>query len=264
MTRKLEHKVAWVSAANKGIGAGIARLFASEGAKVAMIGRTPSEGGALAEEIRSAGGDAFFFRCDVSKEEEVKASVEETVRCYGTVDILVNNAGIVDVRMLHEYTSEDWDRVMGINVKSMFLSFKYAFPYLKEHDMSYVVNVGSISSFVGQDCTPVYTTSKGAVLNLSKSIGLDYARYGIRCNCVCPGITDTPMLHTHLNTEEDPAARYKDRLRRVPLNRPLWPDDIAKACLFFACEDSSGITATSLTVDGGYLACAEWDAAKHE
>ena len=122
---------------------------------------------------------------------------------------------------------------------------------------------GSISSFVGQDCTPVYTTSKGAVLNLSKSIGLDYARHGIRCNCICPGITETPMLHTHLDVEADPEAHLKNRLRRVPLNRPLWPDDIAKACLFFACEDSSGITATSLTVDGGYLACAEWDAAKY-
>lgn len=263
MAGKLENKVAWVSGANKGIGAGIARLFAAKGAKVAMIGRTVEEGEALAEEIKQAGGEAFFFRCDVLKEEDIKASVEETVRRYGTIDILVNNAGIIDVKMLHEYTSEDWDRVMGINVKSMFLSFKYAFPYLKEHEKSYVVNIGSISSFVGQDCTPVYTTSKGAVLNLSKSIGLDYARHGIRCNCICPGITETPMLHTHLDVEADPEAHLKNRLRRVPLNRPLWPDDIAKACLFFACEDSSGITATSLTVDGGYLACAEWDAAKY-
>ena len=165
--------------------------------------------------------------------------------------------------MLHEYTAEQWDYIMDVNVRSMFLSFKHAFPYLSRNERSYVVNVGSISSFVGQDMTPAYTTSKGAVLQLSKSIGLDYARYGIRCNCVCPGITDTPMLHRHLDTEEDPGARYRQRLTRVQLNVPLFPLDIARACLYFSCEDSSGITATSLIVDGGYLGCAEWDASKY-
>lgn len=261
---RLENKVAWVSGANKGIGEGIARLYAKEGAKVAMIGRTVPEGEKIAKEICDAGGEAFFFRCDVTREEDVKASIEKTIEKYGKLDILVNNAGVVDVKMLHDYTVEDYDRVMDVNVKSIFLSFKYAFPYLSQQERSYVVNVGSISSYVGQDCTPIYTTSKGAVLNLSKSIGLDYARYGIRCNCVCPGITDTPMLHRHMDHEKDPVAHYKKRLTRVPLNRPLWPEDIAKSCLFFSCEDSAGVTATSLIVDGGYLGCAEWDAGKYE
>jgi len=262
MSGRLEGKVAWVSGANKGIGAGIARLFAREGAKVAMIGRTSSEGEALAAEIKNAGGEAFFFRCDVMEEEDIKNSIEETLVRYGRLDILVNNAGIVDVRMLHEYTVEEWDRVMDLNVRSVFLSFKYAFPYLKAHKKGYVINIGSISSFVGQDETPVYTTSKSAMLGLSRSIGLDYARYGIRCNCVCPGITETPMLFTHMNAEKEPQAHYQRRLTRVPLGRQLYPEDIAKACLFFACEDSAGITGTSLIVDGGYLACAEWDTSK--
>ena len=262
MAGKLENKVAWVSGANKGIGEGIARLYASEGAKVAMIGRTVSEGVQIASEICEKGGEAFFIKCDVTNEQDIINSIEETVKRYGTIDILVNNAGMVDIRMLHEYSIDDWNRVMDLNVRSIFLSFKHAFPYLKQHEKSYVVNVGSISSFVGQDCTPVYTTSKGAVLNLSKSIGLDYARYGIRCNCVCPGITETPMLWKHLNTEKDPEEHYRNRLRRVPIGRQLYPEDIAKACLFFSCEDSSGITATSLIVDGGYLACAEWDTQK--
>ncbi len=264
MAGKLINKVAWVSGANKGIGEGIARLYAKEGAKVAMIGRTTSEGEKIAQEIKEAGGEAFFFKCDVTKEEDIKASIEETVKRYGTIDILINNAGIVDIKMLHEYTVEDWDWVMDLNVRSMFLSFKYAFPYLSSHEHSYVVNVGSISSFVGQDSTPVYTASKGAVLNLSKSIGLDYARYGIRCNCVCPGITETPMLFTHLNSEKNPDAHYKKRLTRVPINKPLFPEDVAKTCLFFSCEDSSGVTATSLIIDGGYISCAEWDASKYE
>ncbi len=264
MAGKLQGKVAWVSGANKGIGEGIARLFAREGAKVAMIGRTVAEGEAIAAQIVAGGGEAFFFKCDVRSESEIKASIDETVKRYGTIDILINNAGIVDIKPLHEYSVEEWDFVMDVNVRSMFLAFKYAFPHLKTHEHSYVVNLGSISSFVGQDTTPVYTTSKGAVLNLSKSIGLDYARYGIRCNCVCPGITETPMLMTHLNAESDPAAHYKKRLTRVPLNKQLYPEDVAKTCLFFSCEDSSGVTATSLIIDGGYLACAEWDASKHE
>ena len=261
MSGKLEGKVAWVSGANKGIGEGIARLYAKEGAKIAMIGRTEAEGGKIASEINASGGDAFFFRCDVSREEDIKASIDAAVQKYDTIDILVNNAGIVaEMKMLHEYTSEEWDYIMAVNAKSMYLSFKYAFPYLSSHEKSYVVNVGSISSFMGQDRTPVYTTSKGAVLNLTKSIGLDYARYGIRCNCVCPGTTETPMLFTHLKGERDPEAHYKKRINRVPINRPIYPEDVAKACLFFSCEDSSGITATSLLVDGGYISCAEWDA----
>jgi len=264
MALKLEGKVAWVSGANKGIGAKVALLFAKEGAKVAMIGRTLNEGESLQEKIRENGGEAFFYRCNVANEEEIKGSIEETVKRFGTIDILINNAGMIDVKMLHEYTSKEWDYVMAVNVKSMFLSFKYAFPYLKEHEHSYVVNVGSISSFVGQDSTPVYTTSKGAVLSLTKSIGLDYARFGIRCNCVCPGITDTPMLHTHMDVEADPEAYYRKRLTRVPINKPLFPEEVAKTCLFFSCEDSSGVTATSLIIDGGYLGCAEWDASKYE
>lgn len=264
MAGRLEGKVAWVSGANKGIGEGIARLYAMEGAKIAMIGRTVSEGEKIAQEIVADGGEAFFYKCDVRNESEIKASIEEAVRRYGTIDILINNAGIVDIKPLHEYTIADWDYVMDVNVRSMFLSFKYAFPYLRTHEHSYVVNLGSISSFVGQDTTPVYTTSKGAVLSLSKSIGLDYARYGIRCNCVCPGITETPMLMTHLNAESDPEAHYKKRLTRVPINKQLYPLDVAKTCLFFSCEDSSGVTATSLIIDGGYLGCAEWDASKHE
>jgi NAD(P)-dependent dehydrogenase (short-subunit alcohol dehydrogenase family) len=121
------------------------------------------------------------------------------------------------------------------------------------------VNVGSISSFVGQALTPVYTTTKHAIVGLTKSIALDYAADGIRCNCVCPGITDTPMLREHLNMNADPEAALRERLRRVPMGVPLTPHDIAKSILYFSCEDSAGVTGTSLVVDAGYLTAAEWD-----
>ena len=258
-TGRLKGQVAWISGGTKGIGEGTARLFAREGASVAVIGRNEADGKRVAQEIAGAGGTALFIRCDVTKAKEVRDSIEETVRRFGGLQILVNNAGIVDVKELHDYSEDEFDRVMDVNVKSMFLAFKYAFPHLKANKRSYVVNIGSISSFVGQSSTPVYTASKGAVLQLSRSIGLDYARHGIRSNCVCPGITDTPMLWTHLNASSDPQGHLTERLRRVPLGTILTPDDVARSILYFSCEDSAGVTATSLIVDGGYLAAAEWD-----
>lgn len=259
-TGRLRGQVAWISGATKGIGAGTARLFAEEGAAVALIGRCEKDGARLVREIRRRGGRAEFFRCDVTVEEQVKTSLEQTAAAFGGLQILVNNAGIVDIRPLHEYTRAQWDRVMDTNVTSLFYAFKHAFPHLKKNRRSYVVNVGSISSFVGQSGTPVYTTSKGAVLQLSRSIALDYARYGIRSNCVCPGITDTPMLREHLDASGDPEGMLARRLNRVPLRVALTPRDVARSILYFACEDSAGVTGTSLVVDAGYLAAAEWDA----
>jgi NAD(P)-dependent dehydrogenase (short-subunit alcohol dehydrogenase family) len=255
---KLAGQTAWISGATKGIGEGAALLFAREGASVAVIGRNENDGRRVLRAIKRKGGKALFIPCDVTREAEVRASIKQTVSAFGGLHILVNNAGIVDVRMLHDYTAEQWDRVMDVNVKSMFFAFKHAFPHLRKNRRGYVVNVGSISSLVGQSGTPVYTASKGAVLQLSRSIALDYARYGIRCNCVCPGITDTPMLRQHLNAVSDPEALLTERLNRVPLNVALTPADVAKAILYFSCEDSAGITGTSLVVDAGYLAAAEW------
>ena len=258
-SRRLQGQVAWISGATKGIGEGTAILFAEEGAAVAVIGRDESDGARVLAAIRKRRGKAVFVRCDVTDEEAVRGAIEQTVTAFGKLDILINNAGIVDVQMLHEYTSTQWDRVMGINVKSMFFAFKHAFPHLRQQRRSYVVNIGSISSFVGQSMTPVYTASKGAVLQLSKSIALDYARYGLRCNCVCPGITDTPMLRQHLNASGDPEGHLAARLNRVAMNVALTPREVARSILYFSCEDSVGVTGTSLIVDAGYLAAAEWD-----
>ncbi len=146
-----------------------------------------------------------------------------------------------------------------VNLKSIFFSIKHGIQYLKRQSPSYVVNVGSVSSFVGQAATPAYTASKSAVLGLSRSIALDYAAIGLRCNCVCPGITDTPMLREHLDKTSDPEATLAGRLRRVPMRLPLKPAEIARAILYLSCDDSAGVTGTSLVVDGGYLAAAEWD-----
>jgi NAD(P)-dependent dehydrogenase (short-subunit alcohol dehydrogenase family) len=188
----------------------------------------------------------------------VCGSIDAAASEFGGLSIIVNCAGVVQVRLLHELDEADYDRLMEVNVKSIYLSIRHGLAHLKRNARSYVVNVGSISSFVGQAGTPAYTATKGAVLMLSKSIALDYAADGLRCNCVCPGITDTPMLREHLNKTPDPDATLATRLRRVPTGVALRPADIAKAVLYLSCEDSAGVTGTSLVVDGGYLAAADW------
>jgi NAD(P)-dependent dehydrogenase (short-subunit alcohol dehydrogenase family) len=256
---RLENKVAWISGATSGIGEATARLFAREGAKVGLAGRRLTLSKRIAAEIKSEGGEALALACDVSKEKDLRDSIRKTVKRFGRLDIIVNNAGMVHIKALHKYTEREWDRVMDANVKSMFFATKHGILHLRRSGRGYIVNVGSISSFVGQATTPVYTTTKHAVVGLTKSIALDYARAGIRCNCVCPGITDTPMLREHLNMNADPEGALRNRLRRVPMGIALTPHDVAKAVLYFSCEDSAGVTGTSLVVDAGYLTAAEWD-----
>jgi len=256
--RRLEGKVAWISGATSGIGEATARLFAEEGASVALAGRRGQLAERIAKEITAGGGAAIGLAADVADEKSVASSIEQTADHFGGIDILINNAGVVDIKLLHEYTSEEWDRVMNVNLKSMFFAFKHAWPIMAKKKRSWAVNVGSISSFVGQAGTPVYTTSKHAIIGLTKSLALDYGGMGLRCNCVCPGITDTPMLREHLNATPDPEATLSARLKRVTMGVALTPRDIARSILFFSCDDSAGVTGASLVIDCGYLAAAEW------
>jgi NAD(P)-dependent dehydrogenase (short-subunit alcohol dehydrogenase family) len=257
---RLENKVAWISGATSGIGEATARLFAHEGAKVAVVGQVLAWSRRMAAQLKAtAGAETLPLACDVRKERQVRDSIQQTFRHFGRLDILINNAGLVIIKPLHQHSEREWDHVMNVNVKSMFFAVKQAIPYLRRNGRGYIVNVGSISSFVGQALTPVYTASKHAVVGLTRSIALDYAADGIRCNCICPGITDTPMLREHLNTQGNPDAALAKRLHRVPMGVALTPDDVASSILFLSCEDSSGVTGTTLTIDAGYLSAAEWD-----
>lgn len=258
---RMDGQVAWVSGGASGMGEATAELFASEGARVAVTDVQEARGREVAHRIREQGGEAIFLGCDVAREEQVRESIEATVANFDGLQTIVNCAGIVHVACLHTYSGRDWDRLMGVNLKSVFFSLKYGIPHLREHRRSYMVNIGSVGSFIGQANTPAYTTSKHAVLGLSRSIALDYAGDGLRCNCICPGITDTPMLRHHLNTTPDPEATLAQRLQRVPTGTVIRPVDVARAALYFCTEASAGITGTSLVVDGGYIAAAEWETA---
>lgn len=258
MSDRLKGKVAWITGGASGMGQATARLFAAEGAKVAIVDVNQPAGQKNADEI-GGGDDAIFTACDVSREAAVQSSIDKTVERFGQLDIIVNCAGIAHVRQLHEYSEAEWDQLMGVNLKSIFFSVKHGIAHLRARPRSYVVNVASISTYVAQGSTPAYSASKGAVLQLTRSIAADYAKDGLRCNCVCPGITDTPLLRYHMRTMPDPGAALARRLQRVPMGVALTPHDIARSILYFSTEDSAGITGTSLIIDGGYLSVAEWD-----
>lgn len=258
MSGGFKDRVVVVTGAASGIGRAVAERFTQEGAAVALLDCDGERGLSVAKGMRAAGGSCEFFQADVASEENVVSTVQAIMRQFQKIDHLVNNAGIVLVKRIEECAPEEWDRVMGVNVKSIFLMVKHTLPALRSAPHATVVNVGSISGLVAQKGTPAYVASKGAVLMLSKALALDLAEYGIRVNCVCPGITDTPMFRFHVNASHDPERILAERCGRVPLARMLAPAEIADAVLYLSSSRASGITGTELVVDAGYTATAEW------
>ena len=251
-------RVAIVTGAASGIGRAVAVRFAEEGAAVALLDCDRERGLSVARDLRTAGRVCEFYRTDVASEENIVSTVQAVVQRFQRIDHLVNNAGIVLVKGVEDCAIEEWDRVMDVNVKSIFLLVKHTLPALRSSPHATIVNVGSISGLVAQKGTPAYVASKGAVLMLSKALALDLAEYGIRVNCVCPGITDTPMFRFHVNASRDPERTLAERCQRVPLARMLAPEEIADAILYLSSSQASGITGTELVVDAGYTATAEW------
>jgi NAD(P)-dependent dehydrogenase (short-subunit alcohol dehydrogenase family) len=250
-------QVVVVTGGASGIGRGIAERFAEAGASVAIVDRNRNQGQAVQSEIQTESAICEFFPADVSNEAETARVIAQIANRFQRIDHLVNNAGIVLVKGVEECTTEEWDAVFGVNVKSVFLMVKYSLPWLRKSSRPSVVNISSVSGIVAQRGTPAYVASKGAVLMLSKALALDLADDGIRVNCVCPGITDTPLFHHHVASTSDPAKTLLQRTRRVPMARMLSPHEIADAVLYLASDRASGITGTELIVDGGYLATAE-------
>ena len=261
MAGRFHGRVAVVTGGASGIGLAIVKRFAEEGASVAMIDRETEAGLAASAHVCNAGGICEFVRADVAVEADVIAALALVAQRFHGIDCVVNNAGMVLVKGIEECSAEEWDRVLAVNLKSVFLMVKHALPWLRRSPQPTVVNIGSVSSFIGQQRTPAYVASKGGVLLLSKALALDLASDGIRVNCVCPGITDTPMFRFHLNSTSDPEHTLSERLRHVPLGRALAPREIADSVLYLAGPESSGITGTSIVVDAGYTAAAEWSPA---
>ena len=256
---KLAGKVAVITGAASGIGKASACMFAREGARVMVVDIDTECGNKTVAQIRQQGGDAIFEQANVSSEAEVKRFIDRTEERWNRLDILFNNAGIVLVKTLEETTEAEWDRLMGINLKAVFFAIKHAVPHMRRNGSGVILNTGSIGSMTGQLGTPAYIASKGAVALITKSLALDYGRDNIRVNCLCPGITDTPMLREHMGHGAMGEANIRKRLARVPLGAILAPEDVARAALYLVSDDSLGVTGITHIVDGGLLAAAEYN-----
>jgi cyclopentanol dehydrogenase len=232
------------------MGAVEAKLFAKEGAKVIIGDMLEDEGKKVEAEINEAGGDCVFVLLDVSDEDAWKRAVDEAVSRYGKLDILVNNAGIYRAHIVEETTAEEWDQVMDINAKGVFLGTKHAIPAMRQAGGGSIVNISSVAGLVGSKQTTAYTASKGAVRLLTKSTAIQYAADGIRANSVHPGTIVTPMTEGFL---AEPAM-HEDRVNRTPLKRLGKPEDVAYGALYLASDEASFVTGSELVIDGGRTA----------
>ncbi len=254
---KLRDKVAIITGAGKGIGQGIARVFVKYGAKVVVADWDEAAGAQTAEELRQAGGDAIFVKCDVSNEEQVKALIQATVDKYGRIDILVNNAGIGVYTPVLETSLEQWNRCLAVNLTGVFLCSKYALPHIKAAGGGAIVNIASVHSYQNVGGTAPYAASKGGVVALTRVMAIDHGRDNIRVNAICPGWIDTPLIRGIFAGAPDPVEARRAVERRQILGRLGTPEEVGEAAAFLASDEASYITGASLMVDNGMTAQLE-------
>jgi NAD(P)-dependent dehydrogenase (short-subunit alcohol dehydrogenase family) len=250
----LANKRALITGGASGIGLATARLFASEGAALIIADVDKTRGQAEADDIRKHGAQVEFVACDVTQGEDCVRAVAHAVRSYGGLDIVLNCAGIVVRRRVEDLDEADWDRVMDVNAKSVYLMSRAAIPVLRAGGGGSIINLGSGWGLVGGPRAAVYCASKGAVVLLTKAMAIDYGPERIRVNCLCPGDTDTPMLREEACQTGLSEADFLEQAARRPLGRIGTPEEIAQAALFLASDASSYMTGAVLLVDGGGLA----------
>jgi len=250
---RLDGKVALITGGASGMGLVASKLFASEGAAIVLTDVADDAGQTVASEIEAAGGQALYVHSDVSDEADADAMVEAAVERFGGLTILYNNAGVM-MSQDGSVTDTDvavWDTTLGINVKGVAFGCKYGVPAMIASGGGSIINVASFVAWMGAATSQTaYTASKGAVLSMTREIAVEYARKGIRCNALCPGPIDTPLLAELL---ADPARRQR-RFVHIPMGRLGQAEELAKAALFLASDDSSFMTGASLIVDGGITA----------
>jgi NAD(P)-dependent dehydrogenase (short-subunit alcohol dehydrogenase family) len=248
---RLAGKVALISGSASGMGRSEATIFAQEGARVVVADRLEAEGRDVVDTIVKGGGTARFLKLDVTSEAEWQAAVQAAEAAFGKLDVLVNNAGISGTFDPDLMSTAAWDTLMSVNARGVFLGMKHAIPAMQRAGGGAIVNISSISGFVGQDAVHMaYNASKGAVRLMTKTAAVQNARHGIRVNSVHPGFMP-PMLTSKASA--DPVLREK-WMRAVPLKRAGRVEEVAYAVLFLASDEASYITGTELVVDGGFLA----------
>ena len=245
---KLKGKVALVSGGHRGIGEAVVRRFAAEGAHVGLTDVDISGGENLAKELTANGHSVTFLKLDVTKATDWDKAIRALMDKYGQLDILVNNAGVYQRKPMHETSERDWDLVMGVNGKGVFLGCKAVLDAMKQGGGGSIVNISSTAG-IRASMSSHYGASKGAVRLMSKSVAMQYAADGIRCNSVHPGPVETTMGY-----EAVPEKIRAERFAGIPLGRFAQPEEIANAVMFLASDEASFITGTELIVDGGNTA----------
>ena len=245
---KLDGKVAVVTGSGRGIGAGIAKVFAKAGAKVVVASRNKDECDLVVSQIKKAGGEAWCMSCDVSKESDVKRLIDETVKRYRSLDILVNNAGVYEVGPVEQLSNTAWKHVQAIDLDGTFLCTKYAAQYMKKKGWGRIINISSIAGLEGFSASSAYCAAKFGVRGLTKTAAEDLAQYNITVNSICPGMIQTKMTDPFT---KDPKT-LQQFLTNIPIKRIGKPEDIAYAALYLASEEASYVTGSELVVDGGW------------
>jgi NAD(P)-dependent dehydrogenase (short-subunit alcohol dehydrogenase family) len=247
---RLQNKVALISGGAKGMGAVEAKIFAKEGAKVVIGDVLETEGKQIEAEINETGGECLFVPLDVTDENQWNEAVAATLGRFGKLDILINNAGIFRTGRVEETSSAEWDQVMDINAKGVFLGAKAAIPAMREAGGGSIINLSSVAGLVGAAYSTAYSASKGAVRLFTKSTAIQYATDGVRCNSIHPGVIQTDMTKEAIADSQFKAQR----LDPTPLARLGQPEDVAYGALYLASDESSFVTGSELVIDGGWTA----------
>ena len=249
---RLKNKVAIITGGKSGIGFATALRFAIEGAKVVIadINNTDQE----VQKIKQCGYEASFVQVDISNENQVNTLIEKTFRHYGCLDIVVNNAGIELAKKITDTTEAEWDRLMNVNLKGVFLCSKAAIPAMRRGGGGVIVNVASELGIVGGSEIAAYSASKGGVVQLTKSMAIDHASDGIRVNCICPGPVSTPLLESIINSSSNPEEERRHVVEKTLLKRLAQPEEIANVIAFLASVEASYMTGSVIVVDGGWTA----------
>ncbi|MFX1547876.1 MAG: SDR family NAD(P)-dependent oxidoreductase [Promethearchaeota archaeon] len=250
----LEGKVAIITGAASGIGLATSSIFAEMGARVALIDINELLGKRAASEIRKKGGNGKFFYCDVTSANECRKTVDAIHKEFGRIDILFNNAGIIKRKNIIDLEEKDWNEVLDVNLKGIYLLSRCVIPIMIKGNGGSIINTGSGWGLKGGSNALAYCASKGGVVNMTRAMAIDHGKNGIRVNCVCPGDIDTPMLRREAHQLGIDEEDFMKEAANRPLNRVGAPQDVAYAVLFFASDISSWVTGSVLVVDGGGMA----------